>query len=123
MNNSMPKPNNKVGDLLIPTELLLPVLAYLDVGIEYGKNIMLILSVLVVFGLCITALVLSKNHKISKWLFWLTLISGIALLGSNIVAYNSTGYSILFYTSFSISVVILLATYTVFQCLLKKNKE
>ena len=133
----MSKPNNKVGYLLIIAEVLLPVLAYLDCMIDYGKNTMLALSVLIVLGLCIIALVLFHNHKISKWLFLLALISGIALLGSNIIAYNSTGYTYsaflgrdmfwfdekLFYTSLSISGVILLATYIVFKRLLKKNEE
>ena len=90
MGNSNLTPNNKLGHLFILVSALLPILAFADMAVGYGKNIMLALSVVTVVLLIGGGIYLLNTEKISKWLMWLITASAAAQLLCNAVIFFST---------------------------------
>lgn len=135
MGNSIETPNNKLGHLFILASALLPILAFADMAVDYGKNIMLTLSVIITVALVGGAIALHNNAKISKWLMWVVVTSVCAQLVCNLVIFYSTGYSYsdvlggeMFYvdstkinTTLTISCIIFLVSYIVYLVNLKKQ--
>ena len=137
MNDNILTSNKKVGCLLMWGGFLLPILAYADFAEDYGKNIMLALSIIIVMTLITGVIILARHNKISKWLMWLTIISDIILLVCNVIIYCSTGYTYseflgrdmfwvnvkTIYISLIVSFVVVLISYFIYKRKLGKDSE
>lgn len=136
MNNSLETPNNKLGHLFILISALMPILAFADMAVDYGKNIMLTLSIIITVALVGGAIALYNSAKISKWLMWIVVASACAQLVCNFVIFYSTGYSYseflggdMFYVdtktinaTLTISCIVFVVSYIVYLTNLKKQE-
>lgn len=135
MGNSIETPNNRLGHLFILASALLPILAFADMAVGYGKNIMLTLSIIITVALVGGVIALHSNAKISKWLMWVVVASVCAQLVCNIVIFYSTGYNYsefmgqnMFYVdtatinaTLTVSCIIFVVSYIVYLVNLKKQ--